>query len=270
MPFPLPSALPSTIGGFARDVVYPLLAHSQLSVRETAIQCLGTVLTRSTPHQATLQTLSDAIDFLNLRLPMTSARSRAPTPVHAAPPPLAADDAAGARHRDDGTSPVRNAAAAVPSSSPPQLLPAFPAEGVLGLLVVVVRVLPCAVIARSWPSLMTTLKHYLAHGASTVRQITSKVVLQLVCTACMDHGDSGVKLVRRACLACRPRGSAVCRAVSWWARECAVVRLYGRTCVCVCVGMRARTCVRACLCLCAYGVRTRVVVCACVWMCVGV
>lgn len=69
----------------------------------------------------------------------------------------------------------------------------YTAEGVLGLAVIIVRLSPTSIFLRSWDAVFQSLIAYLSHPASTVRQMTSKVLLQLSAKG-REHGV--VPLVR--------------------------------------------------------------------------
>ncbi len=89
--------LPPVLTEHIKRVVYPLLAHSQLSVREAGIQLFGTFAARSTVDCAS-DAIDDVLAFLRVQVP------------------------------------VRGSAASASCADTAQTLDAFAAEGVLGLL----------------------------------------------------------------------------------------------------------------------------------------
>ena len=63
------------------------------------------------------------------------------------------------------------------------LLPAFEAEGLLGLCVALLPDLPPLFLLRNWAQYWGVLDRYLAHNASTVRQKCSLFFQQLIVAA---------------------------------------------------------------------------------------
>ena len=61
-----------------------------------------------------------------------------------------------------------------------QLLPAAEAEGLLGLAVALIPLLPPQFVIRNWPAYWSVLDAYLAHNASTVRQTCSSFFQKLL------------------------------------------------------------------------------------------
>jgi hypothetical protein len=226
------ACLPEFVRGPLRRVVYPLLAHAQLSVRETATRALAAFLLRS-PHGETVRTLHDVLDVLG---------SEDLDAVAAAPAPAPRGGGAGAR--------------TAASSAPSRLLNAYTAEGVLGLTVILVRLCPAGTVSDVWHPLFGLLVRYLGHAASTVRQMASKVFLQVFAKA---RHDAEMTLVRAA------RGvGAHARVVCLCARMCACMFVF----VCVCVF------VFVCVCLCVFclyvceSVYVPVCLCMCLFTCV--
>eukprot|EP01028_Stygiella_incarcerata_P013805 TRINITY_DN8483_c0_g1_i1.p1 TRINITY_DN8483_c0_g1~~TRINITY_DN8483_c0_g1_i1.p1 ORF type:complete len:1246 (+),score=305.87 TRINITY_DN8483_c0_g1_i1:183-3920(+) len=61
-----------------------------------------------------------------------------------------------------------------------ELLDAFQASGLLSVLALIVKNIPCNYLFTVWHFYQTTLSRYLAHSASTVRQMTSTIFHQLI------------------------------------------------------------------------------------------
>ena len=168
------AGLPGFVSGNIKCVAYPMLAHSQLSVRENAIRLYATYLSRS-PVSEIVACLDDILDVLALK-------------CHLSEYSLLYAQKAGQGGEDIGhTSSSRTLSNG--------LLPAFSAEGVLGLLAIVVRLVGAAGLFAEWHVMFETLFRYLGHPASTVRQITSKVFLEIMVTTKQDDSDPASALV---------------------------------------------------------------------------
>jgi len=127
--------LPAFMSGPLQDVLFQRLAHPQLSVRESTIKAFAALLSRS-DEATTLSTMMEALEALK-------AGSVGPDAIEGA-------------HGE-------------------QLLGAGQAEGVLGLLMTILKQIPADLLAQHWPRCLETLDCYLAHPASTVRQISSNI-----------------------------------------------------------------------------------------------
>ena len=185
----LPPALVAPI----KQCVLPLLAHSQLSVREAAVQLCGTYLGRSGPAEV-VDALDDLLGILSCDVPLASYATAAPSGV----------DRSGGSATVPSTSPLLIATGSSSASADGSgaTLDAFAAEGVLSLLVVVLRLASPGDITDRWHALQPLVFRYLDHGASTVRQAASKALLQVVttCGRGWSQGDAtATTLVRCTC-----------------------------------------------------------------------
>lgn len=158
--------LPLPLGAPVRSIALPKLAHSQLSVRENAIRLYATYLSRS-PVSEVVSCLDDILDILALKVSLVDYG-----------PKLESTEEEGS--------------ARVPLNG---LLPAFSAEGVLGLLAIVVRLVGPAALHAEWAVIFQSVFKYLGHPASTVRQITSKVFLEVMISTKVDQSEVAVSLV---------------------------------------------------------------------------
>lgn len=177
--------LPKFLAGPIRDVVYPLLAHEMLSVRENAIRLFTAFLLRSEPIEA-VTSLKEVLNVLRGREarpvdPAYDGRASGAASRGRAPPPPPVP-------REDGRDGFRLPAATADELRPGGISDPFHAEGALGLIVVLVRLAPSSLLQASWGVVFPTLRQYLQHDASTVRQVASKAFLQIAAKG----RDSGV------------------------------------------------------------------------------
>ena len=118
----LVSRLPRFVRDGLRDVLFELLTHEQLSIRENATKGLAAFLSRSA-FEETLSAFSEAV------------------------------------HRIDKT----------------PMLDDYSAEGLLGLCVPLIKQVPSSYLLSHWATYFPAFNMYLAHPASTVRQMTSTI-----------------------------------------------------------------------------------------------
>lgn len=136
-------SLPPFLTTGLRGVVFAMLAHRQLSIREAATKAFAAYLTRSRFRDA-LSALKDIV--LRLRA--------GDVPTQSAPP----------------THPVGHT----------PHLHAYEAEGLLRVCIFIIKHVPPGFLLPNWPLYFSTFEMYLTHPASTVRQATSEVFRYLV------------------------------------------------------------------------------------------
>ncbi|XP_078607662.1 uncharacterized protein LOC144879770 isoform X1 [Branchiostoma floridae x Branchiostoma japonicum] len=149
------SRLPSFITQNFNDVVRPLLAHAQLSIREHATKAYSSYLSRCEFREA-LSSFREVMSHLCRDCqPETQAAEQ-----HSLLPHLAV---------------LRKEYS---------FMDAYEAEGLLGVCVFLVKHIPPGFMLPSWPYYFSTFNLYLMHPASTVRQATSQVFKYLVAKDC--------------------------------------------------------------------------------------
>ncbi|XP_033117348.1 uncharacterized protein LOC117117218 isoform X2 [Anneissia japonica] len=161
--------LPDFITGKMHSIIYPMLAHPQLSVREQATKAFSTYLYRCEFKEA-LQSFKEALAHLCDGTGITIAFDEEDNyvlsqglPHHAV---LCKDY---------------------------QFLDAYRAEGLLGVCIYLIKHIPPGYLLPSWPLYFSTFNLYLMHPASTVRQAASAVFKYLV--AKDNNNPSLLKLV---------------------------------------------------------------------------
>ncbi|XP_071494032.1 uncharacterized protein [Diadema antillarum] len=157
------SNLPLFITSQMHSIVYPLLAHPQLSVRECAIKGFTSFLSRC-EFQEALASFSTAISRLGQESSILS--------------------------REATSSPIQKKTASVGQSmSLPhyavlskdfKFLNAYEAEGLLGVCLYLIKHIPPGLLLPKWPYYFSVFSLYLMHPASTVRQATSELFRYLV------------------------------------------------------------------------------------------
>ena len=169
-----------------RPTLYLYLAHEQLTVREYAQEAyLATLPTTNTTAASSSSSPPPAcIAFAELIHRLDTATSATATTA-ASPPPTATS-----------SSPESDLRASLPThlreslqikspekddtDSTPSLLPDYESEGLIGLLVALIPLLPPSFLLRNWSLHWPVLDRYLAHTASTVRQRSSSFFGQLL------------------------------------------------------------------------------------------
>eukprot|EP01137_Pigoraptor_chileana_P033797 Opistho-2@25290 len=157
--------LPPFISNRIRGVVYSLLAHPQLSIREHATKAFSAYLSRSEFREA-LTSLKEVVGRL------------APHGLSFSPSGVTGD----------GTDNIHPALAA-----PFQFMDAYEAEGLLSVCVYLIKHIPPRFLLPNWPHYFRTFDVYLMHPASTVRQVTSTLFKHLVAKDC--HNPALLKLI---------------------------------------------------------------------------
>ncbi|XP_035680046.1 uncharacterized protein LOC118418298 isoform X2 [Branchiostoma floridae] len=148
------SRLPSFITQNFNDVVRPLLAHAQLSIREHATKAYSSYLSRCEFREA-LSSFREVMSHLcRDSQPETQAAEQSILPHLAV---------------------LRKEYS---------FMDAYEAEGLLGVCVFLVKHIPPGFMLPSWPYYFSTFNLYLMHPASTVRQATSQVFKYLVAKDC--------------------------------------------------------------------------------------
>ncbi|KAI8504645.1 hypothetical protein Bbelb_177630 [Branchiostoma belcheri] len=148
------SRLPSFITQNFNDVVRPLLAHAQLSIREHATKAYSSYLSRCEFREA-LSSFREVMSHLcRDSRPEAEAAEQVPLPHLAV---------------------LRREYS---------FMDAYEAEGLLGVCVFLVKHIPPGFMLPSWPYYFSTFNLYLMHPASTVRQATSQVFKYLVAKDC--------------------------------------------------------------------------------------
>ena len=170
--------LPLFITASMRRVVYPMLEHEQLSVRENAIRLFAAFLVRVGMSETTLA-LKEVLNMLRgegVEGWKRRLRHHANASLAADAPMTGVDVLAQSLDLDDDEH-----ADFIPDVDEDNMLVPDPytAEGVLGMGVIVVRLAPLDIFLRSWSVIFPTVFMYLSHPASTVRQMASKVFLQI-------------------------------------------------------------------------------------------
>ena len=133
------TALPGVVQSNMGEVVFRLLQHPQLSVRENATKAYSDFLSRTSIEEVK-RNFSVVMD----RLGRTTAAAGG-----------GGDDPAG------------------------QLLEAYEAEGLFSLCAILVKMLPSPWLSEEWQRYAGILDRYLAHPASTVRQVVSQMFFYL-------------------------------------------------------------------------------------------
>jgi hypothetical protein len=191
------TCLPAGLVVSVKRCALPLLAHTQLSVREAAVQLLGTYLSRSGPAQVTCA-LEDLLDVLGgevrLEAFATQAAEVGSATSQGCEGPVGSSG--------DGTTPRPHTPLAIATTTATEAgtLDPFAAEGVLSLLVVVLRLATPREIMDRWSALQPLVFAYLDHPASTARQAASKALLQVVhtCGRGWTPGDATATALVRA------------------------------------------------------------------------
>ncbi|KAL4234093.1 hypothetical protein ACF0H5_005746 [Mactra antiquata] len=132
--------IPDFITEKIHSVVFDLLSHTQLTIREHSAKTLATYITCSRITDA-LDTLSEVVQILKSDNETNSPRKQ-----------------------------VYNG----------QFLDDYASEGFLGVCIFLVKVIPLNYLLPGWPEYISTFIHYLSHPASTVRQAASSVFKYLV------------------------------------------------------------------------------------------
>ena len=144
--------LPAFITDGFRSVAFQMLAHPQLSIRETTTKAFSAYLSRS-QFRESLVSLKDIVNRLRGNAASTGSA-------------------------------FKDAAAAAAAAEPPLLtanfIGAYAAEGLLGVCVFIIKHIPPGFLLPNWPLYYHTFELYLTHPASTVRQATSVVFRYLV------------------------------------------------------------------------------------------
>ncbi|XP_077982549.1 uncharacterized protein LOC144437480 [Glandiceps talaboti] len=163
--------LPLFISSQIHSVIFPLLGHPQLSIRENAIKSFSSFLSRCEFKEALLS-FKEVISLLC---------------KGAIPDPLPSD--------------VQTTLPSTPNHLPHlavlnpdyKFLDAYHAEGLLGVCTFLVKHINPGYLLPHWPLYFSTFNLYLMHPASTVRQATSGVFKYLV--AKDSNNPSLLKLV---------------------------------------------------------------------------
>ncbi|XP_052231830.1 uncharacterized protein LOC127845146 isoform X2 [Dreissena polymorpha] len=154
--------MPGFISEKIHSVVFNLLAHSQLSVREHAAKTLATYVTCSDISVA-LSTLNEVVQVLRR----------------------------GTKNRE-----VPITIVTLLQVLPGQFVDDYAAEGFLAVCIFLIKVIPLCQLLSRWPEYISTFLLYLSHPASTVRQAASSVFKYLVVKG--SHSVVVLKLVLQA------------------------------------------------------------------------
>ncbi|XP_072051956.1 uncharacterized protein [Amphiura filiformis] len=157
------SQLPEFLTSHMHTIVYPLLAHRQLSIRENATKAFSAFLSRCEVKEA-LTSFTEALTRLR--------HGTGVSPDQSSLPHLAV-------LRKDY-----------------RFLNAYEAEGLLGVCVYLIKHISPGFLLPNWPEYFSIFNLYLMHPASTVRQATSAVFKYLV--AKDSNNPSMLKLVLQA------------------------------------------------------------------------
>ncbi|XP_041455254.1 uncharacterized protein LOC121408020 isoform X2 [Lytechinus variegatus] len=160
--------IPAFITSRMHSIVYPLLAHQQLSVRECAIKAFTTFLSKC-EFQEALSSFSEAISRLDQGSHLLSSQSKTEDRPHHQVPHQAV------LKKDF------------------KFLNAYEAEGLLGVCLYLVKHIPPGFLLPKWPFYFSVFSLYLMHPASTVRQATSELFRYLVVKDC--NNSALLKLV---------------------------------------------------------------------------
>ncbi|XP_070575993.1 uncharacterized protein [Ptychodera flava] len=163
--------LPIFISSQIHSVIFPLLGHPQLSIRENAIKAFSSFLSRCEFKEA-LSSFKEVISLL-----CTGAMSD----------PIPADGQIAI------PSPRNNLPHLAVMKPDYKFLDAYHAEGLLGVCIFLVKHISPGYLLPHWPLYFSTFNLYLMHPASTVRQATSAVFKYLV--AKDSNNPSLLKLV---------------------------------------------------------------------------
>ncbi|KAK3746389.1 hypothetical protein QZH41_018199, partial [Actinostola sp. cb2023] len=140
------SSLPKFIMDSVHSVLYSLLAHSQLSIRDQATNAFSSILSRC-EFQEAFFAFQDVI-------------SRLCKGIIDCP-------------QSEGNTILLPHVAVLRSDF--KFLKAYEAEGLLGVCVFLIKHIPPGYLLTTWPLYFSTFNIYLMHPASTVRQATSAV-----------------------------------------------------------------------------------------------
>ncbi|XP_052819108.1 uncharacterized protein LOC128244975 isoform X2 [Mya arenaria] len=155
-------AIPEFISGRIQSVVFDLLSHSQLTIREHAAKTLATYITCSSVDDA-ISTLNDVVQILR------SYSKNTEVPI---------------------------GLVMLLQSHSGKFVDDYAAEGFLGVCIFLVKVIPLSCLLPSWPEYISTFLLYLSHPASTVRQAASSVFKYLVVKS--SHSVVILKLLLQA------------------------------------------------------------------------
>ncbi|XP_013392533.1 uncharacterized protein LOC106160455 [Lingula anatina] len=146
------SEMPVFITSQMHTVIFPLLAHPQLSIRENATKAFSSFLSRCEFKEA-LTAFRDLIKQLCQGINLPSYETA------------------------NGNLPLPHATVL---GSGFRFMDAYAAEGLLGVCVFLVKHIPPGFLLPNWPLYFSTFSLYLMHPASTVRQATSTIFKYLV------------------------------------------------------------------------------------------
>ncbi|XP_031558056.1 uncharacterized protein LOC116294568 isoform X2 [Actinia tenebrosa] len=146
------STLPSFILDSVHSVLYSLLAHPQLSIRDQATKAFSSILSRCEFQQA-FSAFQEVVHRLCKGIQETS------------------------KSKENNTTELPHMAVL---RSEFKFLEAYEAEGLLGVCVFLIKHIPPGYLLPTWPLYFSTFNLYLMHPASTVRQATSAVFKFLV------------------------------------------------------------------------------------------
>ncbi|XP_030831113.1 uncharacterized protein LOC764251 isoform X2 [Strongylocentrotus purpuratus] len=163
------SNIPSFITSRMHSIVYPLLAHQQLSVRECAIKAFTSFLSKC-EFQEALSSFSDAISRLDQGSHLLSSSNS-----------------------DTQGRPCYQVPHQAVLKKDFKFLNAYEAEGLLGVCLYLVKHIPPGFLLPKWPFYFSVFSLYLMHPASTVRQATSELFRYLVVKDC--NNSALLKLV---------------------------------------------------------------------------
>eukprot|EP00048_Salpingoeca_helianthica_P024157 m.30156 g.30156 ORF g.30156 m.30156 type:complete len:1409 (+) comp9221_c0_seq2:59-4285(+) len=177
--------LPSFITTGFRPAMYARLAHPQLSIRENVTKALSAFLSRSQ--------LKDVLECLReivcrLRGDPLSSLTDGPAITTAAAfssihPEKTNSNSSQVVHNSVASGEEADSVAPLSAGhgdAAVQMVEAYEAEGLLGVLEFIIKHLKPGFLLTEWPLYHFTLERYLAHPASTVRQATSAVFKYIV------------------------------------------------------------------------------------------
>ncbi|XP_064639855.1 uncharacterized protein LOC135495320 [Lineus longissimus] len=147
--------IPEFISDNIKGLIYPMLAHPQLTIRENAIKTFSSYMLRCDAKE-TLCALHDAVVELCKNTTQQESGNGCDKATCMTLPHLAV-------LRKDFT-----------------FMDAYNAEGLLGICLFLVKHIPATQLLPNWDQYFSTFSLYLMHPASTVRQATSNVFKFLV------------------------------------------------------------------------------------------
>ena len=152
--------LPDFVTSGFRTMVYEMLAHKQLSIRDSAAKAFSAYLARS-QYQEVLMFFAEIVERLRRKTPDATAQK------------AATDETLKASRTTSASTSTLTAYGFC-------LLDDYEAEGLLGVCLFIIKHLQPGFLLPNWPLYFSTFSSYLSHKASTVRQATSSVFKYIV------------------------------------------------------------------------------------------